>query len=195
MRRIALALAAVALLAAGCTATQDAVAGGGDFVFVAPNGRTTIAYDDPASRQRIGALSGESLLEPGRTIGLDDYAGRVVVLNVWGSWCGPCREEAPDLQFVAEQTAAQGVAVLGIDVRDDRAAATDFLRDRGITYDSIFDPPGRSLAALGGLPRNVVPLTVVLDAQHRVAWITLLQVRPSELLPVVQRVAAESAPA
>ncbi len=73
--------------------------------------------------------------------------GQVVVLNVWGSWCGPCRIEAPDLEFVQQQTAPLGATVLGIDVRDDRAAAADFVRDRGLTYPSIFDPPGRSLAA------------------------------------------------
>ena len=53
-----------------------------------------------------------------------------MVLNVWGSWCGPCRTEAPDLEFVQQQTAPLGAAVLGIDVRDDRAAAADFVRDR-----------------------------------------------------------------
>ena len=95
------------------------------------------------------------------------------MLNIWGSWCGPCRAEAPDLQFVAQQTAADGVSVLGVDVRDDRAAAADFVRDRGITYDSVFDPPGRTLAALRGYPRNTVPSTIVLDRQHRVAAVYL----------------------
>ena len=66
------------------------------------------------------------------------------------------------------------------------------LRPRpGLTYPSIFDPPGRSLAQLGGVPRNVVPLTVVLDRQHRVAAVYLRSVRVSELVPLVQRLAAE----
>ena len=165
--------------------------GGQEFQFVAPGGQTAITYDPPQSRGTVGALSGESLLAPGTTIGLDDYAGRVVVLNVWGSWCGPCRTEVPDLEFVHQQTAPLGAAVLGIDVRDDRTAAADFVRDRGLTYASIFDPPGRSLAQLGGVPRNVVPLTVVLDRQHRVAAVYLRSIRVPELIPLVQRLAAE----
>lgn len=183
-------LVGAALLLAGCTSTQDAVASGGEFTFVAPGGRTTISYPD-AERGRVTGLTGESLLQPDRTISLDDYAGRVVVLNVWGSWCGPCREEAPDLQFVQESTAADGAVVLGIDVRDDRDAAADFLRDRGLTYDSIYDFPQRTLAALDGFPRNAVPSTIVLDEQHRVAWVTLLPIRPSELITVVRDLAVE----
>ncbi len=99
----------------------------------------------------------------------------------------------PDLQFVQDRTRAQGVAVLGIDIRDDADAARDFLRDRAIGFDSIFDPAGRTLLALSGYPRNVVPSTVVLDRRHRVAAVYLAQIRVGELLPLVQRLAAEPA--
>jgi thiol-disulfide isomerase/thioredoxin len=190
MRRLLVLLAALVALT-GCSTSKEAVAAGQEFQFVAPGGRTEIRYDPPASRGAVGALAGESLLEPGRTIGLDDFTGRVVVLNVWGSWCGPCRTEAPDLEFVHQQTAPLGATVLGIDVRDDRTQAADFVRDRGLTYPSIFDPPGRSLAELGGVPRNVVPLTVVLDREHRVAAVYLRSVRVPELIPLIQRLAAE----
>jgi thiol-disulfide isomerase/thioredoxin len=181
-------LAAVLVLLAGCSGTQEAVAGGGEFAFVAPGGQTSITYDPPESRGTVTGISGDSLLRPGQTVGLQDHRGRVVVLNLWGSWCGPCREEVPDLQFVAEQT---GAAVLGIDLRDDRQAATDFLRDRAVTYDSIYDNPGRTLVALSGYPRNAVPSTLVLDKQHRVAAVDLLQIRPSELIPLIQRLQSE----
>jgi thiol-disulfide isomerase/thioredoxin len=110
------------------------------------------------------------------------------VLNIWGSWCPPCREEAPDLQFVQDQT---GAAVLGIDVRDDRQAAADFVRDRRLTYDSIYDNAARVLAQLRGYPRNTVPSTIVLDKQHRVAAVYLTKIRVPELIPLVQRLAAE----
>lgn len=189
MRRALLALATVLALA-GCSGTRDAVAVGGEFTFVAPGGQTEILYDPPATRGTITGMSGESLLRPGETVGLADYPGKVVVLNIWGAWCGPCRAEAPDLQFVHEQTAPDAV-VLGIDVRDDRDAATDFLRDRGLTYDSIFDNPGRTLAQLRGFPRNVVPSTLVLDKQHRVAAVYLRPIRVPELIPLVERLAAE----
>ncbi|GAA4557369.1 TlpA disulfide reductase family protein [Pseudonocardia xishanensis] len=190
MRLLALLLGVLVL--AGCSTSKDAVATGGqEFTFVAPGGQTTILYDPPESRGTAPDLAGDSLLNDGAQVGLADYTGKVVVVNLWGSWCGPCRVEAPDLEFVARQTAADGVAVLGIDVRDDRDAARDFVRDRGLTYDSIFDPASRSLAALDGYPRNVVPSTLVLDRQHRVAAVYLTQIRPSDLLQTVQRVAAE----
>jgi thiol-disulfide isomerase/thioredoxin len=192
MRRLGLLLAALLVLT-GCSATKDAVVSGNTFQFVAPGGKTEITYDDPASRGAIQGLSGPSLRDAGATVGLDAYPGRVVVINIWGSWCGPCRTEAPDLEFVQQQTASLGAAVLGIDVRDDRQAATDFVRDRGLTYDSIFDDSGRSLASLGGVPRNVVPLTVVLDKQHRVAAVYLQPIRVAALIPLIAKLAAEPA--
>jgi thiol-disulfide isomerase/thioredoxin len=194
MRRLLPLLLGLVVLA-GCSDSKDAVATGvQEFTFVAPGGQTTIFYDPPSSRGVAPNLSGDSLMNEGAQVGLADYAGQVVVVNIWGSWCGPCRTEAPDLQFVADQTRADGVAVLGIDVRDDRDAARDFKADRGLTFDSIFDPASRSLAALDGYPRNVVPSTLVLDRQHRVAAVYLTTIRPSDLLSTVQRVAAEPTP-
>ncbi len=197
MRRLVPVLVAVAALAllAGCATGKDAVVqGGGDFSFVAPGGQTRIFYDPPSARGALHGLSGDSLTRPGRTIGLDDFPGTVVVINIWGSWCGPCRTEADDLQRVYEATRASGVAFLGIDVRDDiRSAATDFVSERGITYPSIYDPPGRSLLALHGYPRNTVPSTIVLDRRHRVAAVFLTELLATDLQPVVQRIAAEPA--
>ncbi len=179
------------LLLAGCATGTDAVARGGTFEFVTPGGKTDIFYDPPAERGAVGEMSGDSLTEPGTTVSLDDYRDRVVVLNVWGSWCGPCRSEADDLVRVADVTAAQGVQFVGINVRDSRQAGADFARDFGLTYPSIFDPPGRTLFALKDIPRSVVPLTVVLDRHHRVAAVFLRELLAQDLLPMVQRIAAE----
>ncbi|MBW0103404.1 TlpA disulfide reductase family protein [Pseudonocardia sp. KRD291] len=190
-RRVLAAVLAVMLLVAGCSTSKDAVDSDGEFQFVAPGGQTRITYDPPASRGRISDLAGDSLLRPGTRVGVDSYPGKVVVLNLWGSWCGPCRTEAPELQYVA--TNARDTAVLGVDVRDDRQAAQDFVRDRGLTYDSIYDFPGRTLTALAGYPRNVVPSTIVLDRAHRVAAVFLLPVGASDLMPLVGRLAAEPA--
>lgn len=176
------------LLVAGCSTSKDAVATGNTFQFVAPGGQTELTYDPPSARGTVGAVAGPSLADPTKTLALADYPGKVVVLNVWGSWCGPCRTEAPDLQFVATQT---DVDVLGINVRDDAQAARDFTRSAGLTYDSISDYPGRSLAGLGGVPRNVVPLTVVLDRRHRVAFVSLVPVQVAKLVPLVRRLVAE----
>ena len=187
----ALLLVAAVLLLAGCATGTDAVARGGSFEFVTPGGKTDIFYDPPATRGVVAGLSGESLTEPGTTVSLQRYRGQVVVLNVWGSWCGPCRAEADDLVQVATATADQGVQFIGIDVRDSRQAGADFARDFGLTYPSIFDPPGRTLLALKGIPRSVVPLTIVLDRQHRVAAVFLHAVHAQDLQPIVERISRE----
>lgn len=185
---IALLLAALA----GCATGSDAVEQGSTFTFVAPGGKREIFYP-PADRQPAPQLAGENLTRPGERIRLSDYAGEVVVLNIWGSWCPPCRAEAPELQDVAEQTSRSGVQVLGIDVRDsDRSAPADFVRDRGIDYPSIYDPSGRTLLALNGYPRNIVPSTIVLDRQHRVAAVFLKTLTAGDLLPTVNRLAGNT---
>jgi thiol-disulfide isomerase/thioredoxin len=184
---------AVLLVLTGCSTSKEAVAVGGEFQFVAPGGERTILYDPPAERGAVDTLVGESLQNPGTTAGLDEHRGEVVVLNVWGTWCTPCREEMPDLQFVQDQTGDLGVTVLGINFRDAADPARDFLRDRAITFDSIYDPAGRTLARLRGYPRNVVPSTIVLDRRHRVAAVYLAQIRVPELIPLVERLAAEPA--
>ncbi|QUH05280.1 TlpA family protein disulfide reductase [Saccharopolyspora erythraea] len=188
--RAALALSAVALVGGCATAGEDAVAKGGEFTFVSPGGQTRIFYP-PQERGRLTSLHGENLLEKGQDLGIADFHGKVVVLNVWGSWCGPCRSEADDLQAVQDKTAAQGVQMLGVNVRDNRSAAVDFHRDRGLTYPSIFDPSGRSLLALKNFPRSTVPATIILDRQHRVAAIFLTDLLEKDLLPEVQRIAAD----
>lgn len=196
-----LAVLALVLLLAGCSTGDDAVAQGGTFEFVAPGGKTDIFYDPPEDRGKPGPISGPDLMNPDGTLSLDDFAGDVVVINVWGQWCGPCRTEITELQKVYDETKAQGVQFLGIDVRDNnRDAAVDFITDRNITFPSIYDPPMRTMIAFGGrYPTTVIPSTVVLDRQHRVAAVFLRELLADDLRPVVERLAsepaAESAPA
>ncbi|WP_448439873.1 TlpA disulfide reductase family protein [Mycolicibacterium sp. XJ2] len=178
---------------AGCSTGDDAVAQGGTFEFVAPGGQTDIFYDPPQDRGRPGPLRGPDLMDPDKTISLDDFAGKVVVLNVWGQWCGPCRTEITELQRVYDATKDLGVQFLGIDVRDNnRIAARDFIIDRGITFPSIYDPPMRTMIAFGGrYPTTVIPSTVVLDREHRVAAVFLRELLAEDLQPVVERLARE----
>ncbi|WP_405178435.1 TlpA family protein disulfide reductase [Nocardia sp. NBC_01377] len=196
VRRVgAVLLACVALVAAltGCSTGSDAVASGGTFEFVSPGGKTTILYDPPSSRGTIGGLSGEDLMTEGKTVSVQDFPGKVVVLNLWGQWCGPCRAEAPALEQVYEATKDSGVVFLGINVRDpQRDKAQDFVTDNKIGYPSIYDPSMRTLLALGGnFPTSVIPTTLVLDRDHRVAAVFLKSLLAEDLQPVVTRVAAE----
>ena len=194
-RLMALASAAIVALA-GCSTGDDAVAQGGTFEFVAPGGNTDIFYDPPENRGRPGKLEGTELMDPAKTISLDDFSGKVVVINVWGQWCGPCRTEITQLQKVYDKTRRVGVEFLGIDVRDNnRDAAKDFIIDRKVTFPSIYDPPMRTMIAFGGrYPATVIPSTVVLDRQHRVAAVFLRELLAEDLQPVVERLAAEPEP-
>lgn len=193
LRLVSLLVAGLCLVAAaGCSTGSDAVATGGTFEFVSPGGQTDIYYNPPDSRGTIGNLSGPEVLSD-ETVSVDDFPGQVVVLNLWGQWCGPCRAEVPALEQVYERTKDLGVAFLGINVRDfNRDEARDFVTDNKVGYPSIYDPSMRSLLALGGnFPTTVIPTTLVLDRDHRVAAIFLRALLAEDLLPVVQRIAAE----
>lgn len=195
-RTAACACVAVVVIVAGSTACATgtgAVASGGSFDFVSPGGKTRIFYDPPQSRGTIGALSGPDLMTDGQTNAVSDYLGKVVVLNLWGHWCGPCRAEGPQLEKVFQATRDLGVQFLGIDVRDpQKDAARDFVTDFKVSYPSIWDPEMRSAIALGGhYPTSVIPSTLVLDRKHRVAAVFLQALLVEDLQPVVQRVAAE----
>jgi thiol-disulfide isomerase/thioredoxin len=195
MRRLAFVAAAVAGLLVGCSSGDDAVAQGGTFEFVAPGGKTDIYYNPPDHRGRPGPVAGPELMDPSRTVSVDDFAGRVVVINVWGQWCGPCRAEVSQLQQVYNATRGDGVTLLGIDARDNnRQAAQDFVKDRNVTFPSIYDPAMRTMIAFGGkYPTTVIPSTLVLDRQHRVAAVFLRELLATDLQPVVQRIASEPA--
>lgn len=94
----------------------------------------------------------------GRTTSLVDYRDQVVVLNFWATWCAPCRLEAPALEAAFQDYGGRGVQFLGVNYRDDAAAARAHEREFGITYPSAYDPGG-TLAfdyELIGLPTTFV---------------------------------------
>ncbi len=180
---------ALPLVLTGCGA------GGGNntFTFVSPGGQNAFSYPS-GQRQTVGDLSGPSLMDDGdRIVGMSDYADRVVVLNVWGSWCAPCRAEAPDLTSAARDLAPLGVQFIGIDVRDTRAGGRDFHTSFDVPYPSIFDPSMRTLLSLRGFPTSSIPSTIVLDREHRVAQIWLRRITATELTATVRAIATEAA--
>ncbi|KKO83044.1 TlpA disulfide reductase family protein [Corynebacterium otitidis] len=194
--RAACATLASAALLAGCGAGEEqqhnAVAQGGTFQFHSPGGQLEIFYPEE-ERAPIGELEGESLTEDGERLKLSDFDGQVVVLNVWGQWCAPCRTEVDDLQRVHDEISDKGGTVLGINVRDhNKQLAQDFAADNWVDYPSIYDPPFRNAAALGGVPTSVVPTTIVLDKQHRPAAVFLREITDEDVLKVTDELLGES---
>ena len=191
-----LAAAAVALPLAGCSQdsdnAQNAVATGGNFEFITPGGEKVINYEE-SERKPLRTFSGEDVRDTDKTISLEDYEGEIVVLNSWGQWCAPCRSEADDLQEIHSELQKRKIGtVLGINVRDyNPQVSNDFLEDNGLEYPSIYDPPFKTAAALGGVPTSVVPTTIVLDKQHRPATVFLRSITAKDVMDVVDKLEKE----
>ncbi len=99
----------------------------------------------------------------GKRVSLDDYAGKPVVINVWGSWCPGCVAEAEDLRrFAAEHPEVQ---VIGVDLQDTKGAAREFYERWRWTHPSVFDPDGEISFSLG---LQGTPSTFFLDREHRI---------------------------
>lgn len=186
------ATAVLAVLLSGtvlAACSNDEVGASGDAGFVSGKGVITrLAAED---RRQPGQVAGETL--EGEPVSLADYEGRTVVVNIWGSWCAPCRSEAPDLVEASKELADDGVQFLGINSRDlDRAAAQAFQRRFEVPYPSIYDQKGQTLLAFRGtLSPNAIPSTVVIDDQGRVAASIIGETTKSTLVGLVEDVQAE----
>ncbi|WP_098008137.1 TlpA disulfide reductase family protein [Streptomyces sp. sk226] len=164
--------------------------GGGNTNFVTGTGG--VATVPKADRVAAPKLDGEGL--DGKPVDVSDHKGKVVVLNVWGSWCGPCRLEAKYFAKVAEDTAAQGVQFVGINTRDpERDKAINFEKDYGVEYPSIYDPYGKLILRFpkGTLNPQAIPSTVVLDRDGKIAARTLQALNGDELRKMIDPIIAE----
>ena len=90
----------------------------------------------------------DRLDRPGK-VSLAAYRGRPVVLNFWGSWCDPCKQEAPVLEETWRRYRDRGLIVLGVDFHDVKGAARRFARENKMTYPIAYDGPGNTLSDYG----------------------------------------------
>jgi thiol-disulfide isomerase/thioredoxin len=125
----------------------------------------------------------------GSRLAFASYRGRVVVLNFWGSWCAPCRHEAPTLAVTAQQYRPDGVAFLGVDVRDDTASALAFARDFGVPYPSVSDSGSViTLDFTAVVPIAGTPTTLVIDRTGHIAGAVFGPATQQELTDILAQV-------
>lgn len=184
-RAAALAVCA-ALLASACTGggsdttsgTQRFVAGDGVVHFVSASSRKP-------GPELTGSLLDDTPFDPA-SLGTGP-----VVVNIWGSWCAPCKAEQPDLERVHRATRSRGVAFLGINIRDSgRTAPRRHVEEYGVTYPSLYDPSAKLLPRFRIAPKTI-PSTYVLDRRRRIAAYVYGAVTEPALTDLVERVLAE----
>ncbi|MBM9504910.1 TlpA family protein disulfide reductase [Actinacidiphila acididurans] len=181
-------IAALASTLAACSSTSHSSSGQSNFV----SGTGEITTVSAADRKPAPDLSGKTV--DGTQTSLAAYKGKVVVVNVWGSWCAPCRLEAPNLVKVAAADQAKGVQFLGINTRDLAAAnARQFEKRFAVPYPSLYDPDGNLLLRFpkGSLNAQSIPATLVIDRQGRIAGRALKALSESELNQLIDPIAAE----
>ncbi|MFG2903742.1 TlpA family protein disulfide reductase [Kitasatospora sp. NPDC048286] len=184
-------VAAAALALTGCTSSGSSGSGEGQVGFVTVKG-TNLSKAEAGKRGDAPDITGETL--EGTAAKLSDYRGKVVVLNVWGSWCGPCRAEAKSLQTVSEKYKDQGVQFLGINTRDtEKQNALRFEQEQGVTYPSLFDPAGTQLLKFpkGSLNPQSIPTTLVVDRDGKLAARAVGGTTEDALESILQPVVAE----
>jgi thiol-disulfide isomerase/thioredoxin len=131
-------------------------------------------------RQLVPAVAGTSL--DGGHLSLAGIGrGKVVFLNVWASWCTPCRAEMPMLARNARRLAPRGVRFLGLDEQDRRSAARSFVRSAGVAYPSVVDPDGTVLLRLSMLPQKGIPSSLVIDRRGHIAARVIGRVTTADL--------------
>jgi thiol-disulfide isomerase/thioredoxin len=169
-----LAVAGGVVLIAVIAVVARTALGGGEGRQLAPEAATgqvrpvqpNVTIVAPGDREPLPALSGQTL--DGSSLDLASTRGQVLVLNFWASWCGPCRSEAAGLQQASRQLASDDVRFVGIDIRDQRAAARAYEREFETSYPSLFDPSAGLTARLRGQAPAFPPATLVIDQQGRV---------------------------
>lgn len=183
IRRVTAAICAVVLIV-GLSACGSSDSGqGADSGFVAGDGSLVVLPE--AERVLAPDLVGTTL--DGEQFSLADHRGEVVVMNVWASWCAPCRAEAPMLAAAATDLGLSGVQFVGLDTRDSDTSARGFVDRFAIPYPNVIDRDGQlQLLFSDTLPPQAIPSTLVIDRAGRVAARALGRISESSLRGIVE---------
>ncbi|MGW5116159.1 TlpA family protein disulfide reductase [Streptomyces noursei] len=190
-RRLALFAAGAAAASLTLSACGDGASGGSAQTrFV--QGKNGVDTVKPDERQPAPDLSGETTT--GKKLDVADYKGKVVIINVWGSWCGPCIAEAPNFAKVANEDKDKGVQFIGINTRDaEKSQATEFEEQHKVPYPSLYDPTGKLMLRFpkGSLNPQSIPSTIAIDRQGRIAARSIGPLAEDDLRKMVDPLIAE----
>ncbi|MEI5527291.1 TlpA disulfide reductase family protein [Streptomyces brasiliscabiei] len=181
--------AALALTLSAC-AGGGIEGGGGQTGFI--TGSDGIATVKKGDRDTAPDLSGKTI--DGEQLDLSSFKGKIIVLNVWGSWCAPCRAEAPNLVKVSEDLADQGVQFVGINTRDTSTRPAVAFEERyEVKYPSLYDPTGKLLLRFekGSLNPQLIPSTLVVDREGKLAARTQQALSEEKLRKMLKPILAE----
>ncbi|MFJ4783422.1 TlpA family protein disulfide reductase [Streptomyces sp. NPDC088794] len=184
------AVAAAAALTLSACGSGGTSGGGGDTNFVM--GKDGISTAEQGKRADAPDLSGKTV--DGKQLDVASYKGKIVVLNLWGSWCAPCRAEAPNLEKVYQDLQTKGVAFVGINTRDPSTSnAIAFEKQHGITFPSLYDPTGKLMLRFkkGTLNPQAIPTTLILDREGKIAARSLAALSEDKLRKMIAPVLAE----
>ncbi len=168
------------LLLSGCSSGGGAASSQDGFV----SGNGSVTFIKPSDRVLAPAISGMTLTGENYS----RLAGQVGVVNVWASWCSPCRAEAPTLVALASKYS--DVPFIGILTRDNPATAQAFVRRFGLLYPTLIDD-SILIGFRSSLPANAIPSTVVIDKSGKVAGRILGEVTVATLSRLIEKVRAE----
>ncbi|AVV41139.1 TlpA disulfide reductase family protein [Streptomyces sp. ID05-04B] len=180
-------VAALLLSACGSGGTSG---GGGGTNFVL--GKDGISTAEKGQRAQVPDLSGETVA--GKQLDIASFKGKIVVLNVWGSWCAPCRAEAPNFEKVSKDLQGRGVQFVGINVADPQVrSALAFEEQYGVTYPSLYDPSSKLILRFrkGTLNPQAIPSTLVVDREGKIAARSLAALSEEKLRKMIAPILAE----
>lgn len=184
-RGLAYVIGLVAASLTACSGTQTS-----DSANYSSSEQLGITVVDAADRKPAPVLKGDDL--DGQPLSSSDFERQIIVVNLWGSWCVPCRKEAPVLQEVSAAYANKDVQFMGIDIQDNPSAARAFNRKFGITYPSIDDQSASNLLGFTkSLPTQAPPTTWIIDPEGRVAVRILGGVTSATLSGLIDDVGAK----
>jgi peroxiredoxin len=167
----------------------------------ASGGNSNVTYVD-GSTDAVLYAAGHRPMAPdftgttltGSRLNFASYRGKVVVLNFWGSWCVPCREEASTLAAAAALYRSSGVDFLGVDVRDTTASAEAFTRSFGVTYPSVSDQSSAiTLDFTAVVPVAATPTTLVIDRTGHIAGAVFGSTTYPQLTTILAKVTGKAA--